>query len=216
MKITKLVTLATIVAALAFAGEGCKKKPVRTTALPGQAATPVGNDTASTAPLNSGNPLGTGLTPMTPIGVTPGPVTPVIPGNPDGTTPGSPTDITNWDKNRDWGTAFTIYFDFDRSVVKPGEASKLDAAAAKFKNAPPAAALLIEGHCDERGTAEYNRALGERRAMAIREKLIAAGISPEKVHTVTFGKDKPALMGHDESAWSKNRRGEFILCTPPK
>ena len=86
--------------------------------------------------------------------------------------------------------------------------------ANRFKNEDGATDLLIEGHCDERGTEEYNRSLGECRALALRELLVAAGISPDRVHTVSFGKDKPADTGHSESAWGKNRRGEFILVLP--
>ena len=72
----------------------------------------------------------------------------------------------------------------------------------------------VEGHCDERGTEEYNRSLGERRALALRELLVAAGVSADRVHTLSFGKDKPVETGHNEAAWSKNRRGEFILVLP--
>ena len=75
--------------------------------------------------------------------------------------------------------------------------------------------LLIEGHCDERGTEEYNRALGERRALAAREYLNSLGIKGERVRTVSYGEDRPSVDGHDESAWSKNRRAEFILLKPP-
>ena len=108
----------------------------------------------------------------------------------------------------------TAYFEFDRSTVKSSEISKIEAVAAKFKTLSVGHDLLIEGHCDERGTEEYNRSLGEKRALALREYLIRAGLSAARVHTKSFGKDKPASTGHDESAWSKNRRGEFILYLP--
>ncbi len=72
--------------------------------------------------------------------------------------------------------------------------------------------LIIEGNCDERGTEEYNRSLGERRALALREALSNAGIDPQRIRTISYGKDKPADPGHDESAWAKNRRGDFVLC----
>jgi len=74
--------------------------------------------------------------------------------------------------------------------------------------------LLIEGNCDERGTEEYNRALGERRADAARNALVKAGISPDRIMTKSFGKDNPADPGHDESAWQKNRRDDFVLLHP--
>jgi outer membrane protein OmpA-like peptidoglycan-associated protein len=110
----------------------------------------------------------------------------------------------------------TVYFDFDQANVKAAEASKLDQVAGAFKARGAGFDLLIEGHCDERGTEEYNRSLGERRALAIRELLMNAGIEGQHIFTRSFGKDKPAVASHDEAAWSKNRRGEFILVLPKK
>ena len=80
--------------------------------------------------------------------------------------------------------------------------------------ADPNTKLLIEGHCDERGTEEYNRALGERRALAAREALAKMGVDPMRVFTRSYGKDKPMDMGHEEGAWTKNRRDEFVLLHP--
>ena len=74
--------------------------------------------------------------------------------------------------------------------------------------------MLVEGNCDERGTEEYNRSLGERRALAAREGLAKLGIDPMRVFTRSFGKDKPADTGHDDSAWAKNRRDDFVLLHP--
>ena len=79
----------------------------------------------------------------------------------------------------------------------------------------PYDALLIEGHCDERGTEEYNRALGERRALSVREFLVTLGVAPDRVETVSFGEDRPADPGHSSAAWDKNRRGEIVLLSPP-
>ena len=110
----------------------------------------------------------------------------------------------------------TIYFDYDQSNVKATEASKIDQVAGAFKARGPGFDLLIEGHCDERGTEEYNRSLGERRALAIRELLVKAGVDGQHVFTRSFGKDKPAVATHDEGAWSRNRRGEFVLVLPKK
>ena len=125
--------------------------------------------------------------------------------------PGHP----GWPEDPSQFQADTVYFDFDSSVVKPSEKSKL-AAVADFLKSNPADAVKIAGHCDERGTEEYNRALGERRALALREELVGLGIDATRVDTISYGKDRPADPGHDEAAWSKNRRGEFILLTPPK
>ena len=109
--------------------------------------------------------------------------------------------------------AQTVYFDYDSSSIKPSEQSKLDAVVAAL-SADASAKLLVEGHCDERGTEEYNRSLGERRALAAREVLAARGLSPSRVATRSFGEDRPANPGHDESAWSQNRRDEFVLLHP--
>ena len=108
----------------------------------------------------------------------------------------------------------TVYFDFDKSAIKPSEVGKLQTVASKFKGMP-GKALRIEGHCDERGTEEYNRSLGERRALAVREKLVSFGVEANLIDTVSFGEDKPVDPGHNESAWSQNRRGEIILLSPP-
>jgi peptidoglycan-associated lipoprotein len=123
-------------------------------------------------------------------------------------------DITGRPQDREKYRAQTVYFEFDRANVKAGEASKVQEVANRFRSEDPNTDLLIEGHCDERGTEEYNRSLGERRALAVRELLVAAGVPADRVHTVSFGKDKPAEQGHNEAAWSKNRRGEFILVLP--
>jgi peptidoglycan-associated lipoprotein len=71
--------------------------------------------------------------------------------------------------------------------------------------------ITIEGHCDERGTAEYNLALGERRAVAVKTYLVSLGISPERIRTVSYGKEFPFDPGHDEAAWAKNRRAQFVI-----
>ena len=77
-------------------------------------------------------------------------------------------------------------------------------------------ALRVEGHCDERGTEEYNRSLGDRRSLAIREYLARAGMDSQMIDSISYGEDRPKVQGHNEAAWSKNRRGEFILLDPPR
>jgi peptidoglycan-associated lipoprotein len=103
-----------------------------------------------------------------------------------------------------------VYFDYDSSVIKTSEQSKIDAVAAVMKS-DATAKLLVEGNCDERGTEEYNRSLGERRALAAREALASAGIDASLVATRSYGEDKPVDPGHNEEAWKKNRRDEFVL-----
>ena len=110
--------------------------------------------------------------------------------------------------------ADAVFFAFDSSVVRPGEESKVQAVADYLKS-NPANAVRVEGNCDERGTAEYNRALGDRRALAVREELNKLGIDGSRVDTLSYGSDRPAVQGHDESAWKQNRRDEFIVLSPP-
>ncbi len=108
----------------------------------------------------------------------------------------------------------TVYFDFDSSFVKYSERPKVEVVAKVLKRVPEAK-LLIDGHCDERGTEEYNRALGERRALALRAYLVQLGIDPNRIRTRSWGEDRPVDPRHNEEAWAKNRRGEFILLLPP-
>ena len=193
---THLVVLALV---LTVAVSGCRKRVQNPTPLPnGGRGAQVGNpgdggpidlgdsakDKTSTTDLNNGSPS-----------------------NPAGSHEG-------WPQDREVLKAYTVYFDFDRSAIPSGEASKVTSVADYLKT-NGRNAVLVEGHCDERGTEGYNVALGERRALAIREELIRAGVDPKRVDTVTFGKDRPAVNGHDEASWSKNRRGEFILLSPP-
>jgi peptidoglycan-associated lipoprotein len=100
-----------------------------------------------------------------------------------------------------------VYFDYDSARIRPSEEPKLQAVAAYLKSNP--GKLVVEGYCDERGTAEFNRALGERRALAAREELVKQGADGSRITTISYGSDRPADMGHDEAAWSKNRRCEF-------
>jgi peptidoglycan-associated lipoprotein len=102
-----------------------------------------------------------------------------------------------------------IFFDFDKSDIRPDSREKLDRAAGWMK-AHPEAEFLLEGHCDERGTREYNLALGDRRANATKDYLVSLGVDPAKLKTISYGKERPFVEGHDESAWSKNRRTHFV------
>ncbi len=103
-----------------------------------------------------------------------------------------------------------IYFDFDKSNIRTDAREILKANADIFtKNAN--AKVVVEGHCDERGTAEYNMALGERRALETKKYLVNLGIDASRLETVSYGKERPADAGHDENAWSQNRRAQFLL-----
>ncbi len=103
-----------------------------------------------------------------------------------------------------------VLFDFDKSDLREDGRKTCQTVAAYLKK-NPRAKLLIEGHCDERGTAEYNLALGERRAVSVRNYLASLGISKGALSTVSFGKERPLDPGHDEGAWAKNRRAHFVL-----
>ena len=177
--------------ALSLIAPGCRKRPGQITPLPGQHAGLVGNEGPSG--LESGK----------------------INSEPAATGGGATAEFNLEDMIQDRAAlaAQTVHFDFDSSVVKAAEKSRVDAVAAALK-ADQAAKLLIEGHCDERGTEEYNRSLGERRALALRESLANMGVDPMRIKTLSFGEDKPVSSGHDESSWKQNRRGEFILLHP--
>jgi peptidoglycan-associated lipoprotein len=99
-----------------------------------------------------------------------------------------------------------VYFAFDSFEITPDEGNKLRTIADFMKRAP--SNIILAGFTDERGTPEYNRGLGERRAQAARSYLISLGVSPNRIQTVSFGQEMPADPGHDEAAWAKNRRAE--------
>lgn len=102
----------------------------------------------------------------------------------------------------------TVLFDFDSSNLRPDAMATLKDNAEKIK-AVPGVIVQVAGHCDERGTQEYNLALGERRALAVRNYLIQLGVSGDRLVTISYGKEFPAVTGNDEAAWSQNRRAEF-------
>ena len=103
-----------------------------------------------------------------------------------------------------------VYFAFDSTVVPQGELGKIDAVA-QHLTARTDRVVIVEGNCDERGSSEYNMSLGENRAIIIRNYLVQSGIAADRIQTRSYGAEKPAVDGHDESAWAKNRRGEFAI-----
>jgi peptidoglycan-associated lipoprotein len=104
----------------------------------------------------------------------------------------------------------TVYFGFDSSELAGEAQATLDRQAA-FLNVNPTMVVVIEGHADERGTREYNLALGDRRAVAVRDYLLAKGLNAARVRTVSYGKERPAVSGSNEEAWAKNRRAATVL-----
>ena len=103
-----------------------------------------------------------------------------------------------------------VFFDFDSSELRGDARTTLEALSA-WMNTYPAVALTVEGHCDERGTREYNLALGERRANAVRDYLVALGVNASRLNTISFGKERPEVPGSTEEAWAQNRRGVFVV-----
>ena len=103
-----------------------------------------------------------------------------------------------------------VFFALDSSELTPEARNILDRQAA-WLNQHPQAQLRIEGHCDERGTREYNLGLGERRANAVRNYLVSQGVSASRLETISYGKERPAVVGSNESAWAQNRRGVSVI-----
>ncbi|MFQ5607770.1 MAG: peptidoglycan-associated lipoprotein Pal [Candidatus Zixiibacteriota bacterium] len=104
----------------------------------------------------------------------------------------------------------TVYFDFDKFNVKPEFRGSLESNAELMQESMDLI-IQIEGHCDERGTVEYNLSLGEKRANATKSYLINLGIADERIQVISYGKERPAMLGHNEAAWSQNRRAEFRI-----
>ena len=103
-----------------------------------------------------------------------------------------------------------VYYDFDKSDLKPDARKRIEAWAAWLKQYP-SVTVSIEGHCDERGTREYNIGLGERRSDSARRYLVALGVNPDRIGTVSYGKERPVCSASNESCWSQNRRGVLIV-----
>ncbi len=111
-----------------------------------------------------------------------------------------------------------IYFDFDKYDLRPDARETLKQHSARLSQLikeTPSVLFQIEGHCDERGTQEYNMALGARRALAAREYLMMLGVPADRLLTISYGEEFPADPGHDEVAWAKNRRCEFSRAREP-
>jgi peptidoglycan-associated lipoprotein len=206
---SKLGSLALVV--ILSLAAGCKKGQKNYTPLPGYSGTP-----GASSGLGKGQPILPPARPLTGDGAgANGADAATGVNNPDGAN-GQPSreEIEGMLADREQFKANTVYFDYDKSAVKADGKANVQAVAS-YLTAHSDNKVAIEGHCDERGTEEYNRSLGERRALSARDALIALGIGADRVVTRSFGEDKPAELGHDEAAWGKNRRGEFILLTPP-
>jgi peptidoglycan-associated lipoprotein len=197
MKTMKLIYPLAFALAFTLATAGCHNHQVgKTTQLPNDNPPMVGDN----------NNLNT-LPPPAP------PLNPDNNPNATGIPTANPDEFEGMIKDPAALAAYTVHFAFDSAAIKSGEKSNLESVAAALK-ADANTKLLIEGNCDDRGTEEYNRSLGERRALAAREALAKDGIDPSRVRTISYGKDKPADPDHDEAAWAKNRRDDFVLLHP--
>ncbi|MDD0851589.1 peptidoglycan-associated lipoprotein Pal [Halobacteriovorax sp. GB3] len=128
---------------------------------------------------------------------------------------GASNDIANLELNADSDSGKaaslqTVYFDFNSANLKADTKAALDNNA-EFLKKNTTVEVQVEGHCDERGGVQYNLALGERRAAAIKNYLVALGVESSRITTISFGKMRPISFGHTESAWSQNRRGNFVV-----
>lgn len=125
---------------------------------------------------------------------------------------GKEVDIStlSMDELNEMGFLKDIHFDFDKYNIKPEEARILEENA-RWLKAHPTVKIIIEGHCDERGTNEYNLALGEKRARAAYNYLVALGIDPSRMKIISYGEEMPIDPGHNEIAWAKNRRAHFLI-----
>ena len=189
MKSAKLLNVLVLGVVLATFAAGCQRQPKNITTIPNREV--IVRDGGMGDP-NFNRRINQDQTNTTPIGELPPPI--------EGGT-----------QNREALAAHTVYFDFDRSAIRPSEQSKLDAVASYLKNTPNVQ-LLVEGHCDERGTEEYNRSLGERRAISAREYLLQKhGLPSDRVTTASFGEDKPVSNEKTEEAYARNRRAEFVI-----
>jgi peptidoglycan-associated lipoprotein len=146
----------------------------------------------STKPAETGGGTGTGSTTST--------TTSTVPQAPQ---PGSPQDFIQNVGDR-------VFFGTDRYDLTAEAQAELQKQATWLKTYPQYR-FVVEGHCDERGTREYNLALGERRATAVKNYLVALGIDTNRMQTISYGKERPAVLGSDESAWAQNRRGVVVL-----
>jgi peptidoglycan-associated lipoprotein len=171
---------------------GCPKRPV---AIVASAPAP------APAPIPAPAPA-----PPAPPVVAPAPAPPPVVAPPPAPAPAPPAPPKEYAPN---AALKDIFFDFDKANVRPGDAKILDASAAYLK-ANPDQLVLIEGHCDERGTNEYNLALGERRARAAMGYLVSLGVSASRITVISFGKERPGCTAKTAACWAMNRHDRFL------
>jgi peptidoglycan-associated lipoprotein len=128
----------------------------------------------------------------------------------DGANAGLSLELNGDSDNGKAGGLKTVYFGFDSSDLDSSTKAEVEANA-EFLKSNANVDIQVEGHCDERGGRQYNLALGERRAKAIRDQLVASGVESKRITTISYGNERPKAEGNDESAWSQNRRANFVI-----
>ncbi|HSB81334.1 MAG TPA: peptidoglycan-associated lipoprotein Pal [Candidatus Methylomirabilis sp.] len=192
-RVRLLSTMAVLVASLALTG--CPKRPEVMQAGPAPAGPPAA---VAPAPAPAPAPPPVAVTPVTPV------APPSAPPEPPAQAAQPPAPAPAASPLKD------AFFDFDKSTLREDQKAALNEGVAWLK-ANPGVKITVEGHCDERGTSEYNLALGERRAKAVKDYLVAGGIAADRIAAISYGKERPFVLGHDESAWKWNRRGHFVI-----
>jgi peptidoglycan-associated lipoprotein len=185
----------------------CAKRPALTQAA---APAPTGAVTAAPpapAPAPAPEPAPAPAAPVTPPPAAPPPVTAAPPAPAPPPPRPAPAEYRSIAELRD------VFFDFDRYAIKPEAARTLDVSIEWLK-ANPSALVLIEGHCDERGTNAYNLVLGERRARAAQDYLTARGVEAARIMTISYGEERPGCTERNETCWARNRRAHFLAKQP--
>jgi len=136
---------------------------------------------------------------------------PSLPSGPGGAaiTPDRPTGSTQQVRPQPVAPLKDVFFDFDEAKIRDDQKTALNDNVTWLRTNGKAK-ITVEGHCDERGTPEYNLALGEHRAKAVKDYLVAAGVTADRIATISYGEERPFIVGHDEGAWKWNRRGHIV------
>lgn len=187
--LVKMMAVASLMASVSLLSSGCSKSTVET----GEEVKPVTPPTESKVvvpPVDVGDDMGS----EEPIESSP------MGGDQAGAI----------SEGRTNGPMLPVYFDFDKSNIRDDQQERI-MGNADFMKSNPGVRISIEGNCDERGTNEYNMALGERRAQAAKKYLTNLGVSSSRMTTVSYGEEKPLLYGHDEYSWAQNRRDDFVI-----
>ncbi|MBP1774440.1 MAG: Outer rane lipoprotein omp16 precursor (peptidoglycan-associated lipoprotein) (modular protein) [candidate division NC10 bacterium] len=199
-----VLALAVLIGALGF--WGCAKTPVvtgagPTIASPGPGTAP-GTAGPSDAPRGAGPSAGE-ISVARPVSPT---ETPIVssPGVSGSALPGGGAAAAGMSPLKD------VFFEYEKAAIDASQRTALDDNV-RWLKANGNARILVEGHCDERGSAEYNLGLGDRRAKAVRDYLLTSGIAANRIGTISYGKERPFVFGHDENAWKQNRRVHFTL-----